>query len=108
MVGSKTENRDMTTAPNKQMTPLQWATLGLMSFCWGCAFFFNEFAVTAFPPFTVVFIRVVIGGAALLLIMHATGKKMVYSKPFWKICFVVGFCNCAITFTVIVWGQIYI
>jgi len=86
----------------------EWALLVLLSVIWGGSFFFNEVALTAFGPFTVVFGRVSLAAAALLVYISIRGYELPKSKRVWGAFIIIGAINNTIPFSLIVWGQTHI
>ncbi|MBI9104979.1 MAG: DMT family transporter [Spirochaetales bacterium] len=77
----------------------------VLSILWGGSFFFSEVALTAFPPFTIVFLRLIFGAAILLTFMKFRGLKLPKEKKVWFSFFILGLLNNAIPFSFIVSGQ---
>ena len=92
-------------AINRTMTPLEWALLVALATLWGGSFFFNAVAVAALPPFTIVAVRVTLGGMFLLVALKATGGKLPRDGRTWRAFAIMGFLNNVIPFSLIVWGQ---
>jgi drug/metabolite transporter (DMT)-like permease len=90
------------------MTPAEWGLLGLLSVLWGGAFFFNQIAVGALPPLTVVAARLVLAGGVLWAIVLALGIPMPRAGDVWPAFALMGLLNNAIPFSLIVWGQSHI
>lgn len=80
----------------------------MLSLVWGGSFVFAEVALRALPPLTVVLIRVGLGGAAILIIAHAMGKRLPHEPAQWWQLFVMAILNNVIPFSLIVWGQTHI
>ncbi|QEX21845.1 ABC transporter permease [Hypericibacter adhaerens] len=87
------------------MTGFEWLLLGLLSLVWGGSFFFNRVLVVELHPFTVVFFRVALAAAALLVVLRITGHSLPRSARLWGSFFVMGLLNNLIPFGLIVWGQ---
>ncbi len=92
-------------AINRTMTPLEWALLVALATLWGGSFFFNAVAVAALPPFTIVAVRVTLGGLLLLIALKATGGRLPRDGGTWRAFAIMGFLNNVIPFSLIVWGQ---
>ncbi len=97
----------MASAPtiNQTMGPLEWGLLILLSVLWGGSFFFAEIALVELRPFTVVFGRVVLAAATLVILVKVTGGRMPRDRRLWAAFFVMGTVNNFIPFSLIVWGQ---
>ena len=87
------------------MGALEWALLILLSLLWGGSFFFAEVALEALPPLSVVFARVAIGAAALLVLVRIAGHSLPRGFGPWRAFIVMGAINNLIPFSLIVWGQ---
>jgi hypothetical protein len=56
-------------APN--MGGLEWGMLLALAAIWGDSFYFNGVAVRELPSFTLVWLRVAVAAAALLLVLRS-------------------------------------
>lgn len=97
---------DGATAP--VMGGREWAMLLALSVVWGGSFFFNGVAVRELPSFTLVWLRVAIAAATLLLVLRLTGQRMPTEGRVWAAFFGMGLLNNVIPFALIVWGQHHI
>ncbi len=96
----------MTTGPaNRHMGSAEWLLLILLSVLWGGSFFFNQIAVSALPPLTVVAMRVALAAAILWAVLRARGMTMAFGPRVWAAFLGMGVLNNAVPFTLIVWGQ---
>lgn len=98
----------MSAAPatiNRTMTTGEWGLLLLLSFLWGGTFFFVEIALTAVPPFTLVFLRVFLGATVLLGLAKVMGKRLPQGLVGWRPFFAMGALNNVVPFSLIFWGQ---
>ena len=86
----------------------EWLMLGVLSLLWGGSFIFNEMALESFPPFSLVFCRVVIGALMLTLILRARGIAIPLDGKSWKLFAVMAIFQNVVPFSLIVWGQQYI
>ena len=98
----------MNGTPNKTMGPLEWGMLVLLSTFWGSSFLFVGIAVHAFPPFTIAFLRVVIGAAVLWSVLISVGLKLPTKSSMWASFFIMGAINGAVPFSLIAWGQSHV
>ncbi|HEX9167610.1 MAG TPA: DMT family transporter [Roseiarcus sp.] len=98
----------MTVAAQREMTPGEWALLGLLSLLWGGSYFFVAVAVTDIPPLTLVTLRV--GLAAVLLWLSAPflGVALPRNAKAVTALAVLGFGNNALPFALITWGQTHL
>lgn len=90
------------------MAPREWALLVVLSVIWGGSFFFNEVALTAFGPLTVVFGRISLAAVTLLVYIRIRGHQLPTGKRVWGAFIIMGAINNAIPFSLIVWGQTHI
>ncbi len=90
------------------MTGMEWALLIALSMLWGGSFFFVGVAVTDFPPFTIVALRVTMASLALLAVMAIMNIELPRRGRIWAALFVMGFLNNVVPFSLIVWGQTHI
>jgi len=76
-----------------------------LSVVWGGSFFFNGVAVRELPTFTMVWLRVAVGAATLLLILRLLGQRMPREGRVWAAFFGMGLLNNVLPMILIVWGQ---
>lgn len=88
-----------------RMGGTNWTLLIVLSLLWGGSFFFVGVAVTALPPFTIVFLRVALAAVALQVFLWLSGRRMPSGCNVWAAFFAMGFLNNAVPFSLIVWGQ---
>ncbi len=99
----------MTQAPvHKIMTASDWALLIGLSVVWGGSFLFVGIAVKELPPLTIVASRVVMGAAALLIVLRIMGVHLPRTRQAWGAFLGMSILNNVIPFTLIVWGQSHI
>lgn len=87
------------------MTLRNWLTLGFLSVIWGASFFFIEVVLTAFPPLTVVALRVTLAALALASAVAVMGIEVPRQWRDWRDLAIMGLINNAIPFTLIVSAQ---
>ena len=75
---------------------------------WGGSFFFNAIAVRELPSFTLVWMRVAVAAATLLLVLRLVGQRMPTGGRVWAAFFGMGLLNNVVPFVLIVWGQHHI
>lgn len=92
-------------AISRSMGPSQWAMLVTLAVLWGGSFFFAEYALVDIPPFTLVFLRVLLGAIFLHLVIVATGRRFPVDMKLWGALALMGLINNAIPFSLIFWGQ---
>lgn len=93
---------------HRTMTPLEWGLLVALSVLWGGSFFFTGVAIRELPPLTIVFLRVALAAAILLVVLKAIGLAMPKNRSVWLAFFGMGFLNNVVPFCLIVWGQTHI
>jgi drug/metabolite transporter (DMT)-like permease len=83
----------------------EWAMLLALAVLWGGSFFFNAVAVRDLPSFTLVWLRVAVAAAALLLALRLFGQRMPRGGGVWAAFLGMGLLNNVLPFVLIVWGQ---
>ncbi len=91
-----------------QNTFLEIGLLILLSFLWGASFTLIEVAIETIPPATIVFGRLCIGAALLVLLALWSGVVFPKSPSRWGALLIQGILQSALPFTLISWGQKYI
>ncbi len=86
----------------------EWAMLLALAVLWGGSFFFNGVAVRELPSFTLVWMRVAVAAATLLLVLRLLGQRMPTDGRIWTAFFGMGLLNNVVPFVLIVWGQHHI
>lgn len=89
----------------RPMTALEWALLILLSIIWGGSFFFVAVAVTALPPFTIVFLRCIIGAAGLMIVLLLLRQSVPLTRATVPAFIGMGLLNNVIPQSLIVWAQ---
>ena len=82
----------------------EWAMLLALAVLWGGSFFFNAVAVRELPSFTLVWMRVAVAAATLLLVLRLFGQRMPTEGRVWAAFFGMGLLNNVVPFVLIVWG----
>jgi drug/metabolite transporter (DMT)-like permease len=95
-------------ATSLTMTPLTWAMMVLLSFCWGGSFFFIGIAVTELPTFTIVVLRVGLAALALWVVVFVSAIDMPKNLSFWSAIALMALFNSVLPFLLIVWGQSHV
>ena len=98
----------MNTSINTAMGIKEWAMLIILSILWGGSFFFIELAVTELPPFTIVWVRVMLAALALWIFVITSGLTIPVTGKVWRAFLIMGLLNNVIPFSLIVWGQTHI
>ena len=97
-------NTDVTVS----MGTREWGMLLALALLWGGSFFFNGVAVRELPSFSLVWLRVAVAAATLLLVMRSLGQRMPMQGSTWIAFFCMGLLNNALPFSLVVWGQHHI
>ncbi len=98
----------MNVASNREMSPVEWGLLLLLSVLWGGSFFFVGVAVKQLPPITIVTLRVSIAALILWISAPATGLVMPRTFSTWRAFVQLGLVNNVAPFLLIVWGQTHL
>ncbi|MBN8958985.1 MAG: DMT family transporter [Rhizobiales bacterium] len=83
----------------------EWSLLLALAVLWGGSFFFNGVAVRELPSWTLVWLRVALAAAALLLLLRLLGQRMPRDGKVWRAFFGTGVLNNVLPFFLIAWGQ---
>lgn len=89
----------------QHMNLSNWLMLLLLSVLWGGSFFFIGVAVKAFPPLTIVSLRLGIAALMLWLILVLKGFNVADMFKHWKVFLILGLFNNVLPFCLIVWAQ---
>lgn len=75
---------------------------------WGASFMFIKVGNTGFEPFALVEVRLAL--AALVMLGVAAARKGTFAemRARWRPLVVMGLINCALPYTLITWGEVYI
>ena len=90
---------------HRPMTAFEWSLLILLSLLWGGSFFFIAVSITALPPFTVVFLRCLIGAAGLLIVLAIMRQSVPLTRETIHAFAGMGLLNNVIPQSLIVWAQ---
>jgi drug/metabolite transporter (DMT)-like permease len=85
-----------------------WALLGFLSILFGGSFFFNGIALRELPPFTLVFLRVLLAATILLPVARVYGIRFPRGFRDWRPYFGIALLNNVMPFSLVVVGQTYI
>jgi len=94
--------------PSLSISATDWLLLILLSVLWGGAFYFAKVAVLEIPTLTLVFGRVAIAAAVLLVLTQLMRTPLPRDRETWQILGVMAVLNNVLPFTLIVWAQIHI
>jgi drug/metabolite transporter (DMT)-like permease len=93
------------TTINRAMNAREWALLFALSVLWGASFFCTAIVVRELPPFTVVFLRVVLAALTLYAIVVVMRIRMPTEPRVWLALVLMSAVNNVIPFALLVWGQ---
>jgi len=79
----------------------EWAMLLALAVLWGGSFFFNGVAVRELPSFTLVWLRVAVAAATLLLVLRSLGQRMPTQGRTWAAFVGMGLLNNAVPFSLL-------
>jgi drug/metabolite transporter (DMT)-like permease len=95
----------MTASHASSPARITWILLTILGFLWGGSFFFGRIAVLEIPPFTLVFLRLFLAGAALHLYLQGRHDLYRTMATRYREFLVMGFINNALPHTLIFFGQ---
>lgn len=98
----------MKRSPGQTMGGAEWAMLSFLAVLWGGSYFFTKLALQELPPLTIVLARIVIGGAALLVVLRGMGQRLPRDLGVWRALMVMGALNNVVPVALMIWGQRYI
>ena len=90
--------------PTSSIDRQSWLLLLLLSVLWGGSFFFTGVAVRELPPLTIVMVRVTLGAALLLSVIHVAGGSLPKTVAGWRPFLVMGLLNNIIPFSLMARG----
>ncbi|MBI1244337.1 MAG: EamA family transporter [Alphaproteobacteria bacterium] len=89
----------------RRLDSTAWGLLLLLSVLWGGSFLYVKLALAELPPVTIITLRIVFGGLALLAILRLRGVRMPRDFKVWRGFLVLAIANAIVPFTLIAWGQ---
>lgn len=87
---------------------LEFTLLGLLDLTWGSSYLLAKIALTAFPPITLIAIRVGIAAILLTGIVLVRGSRFPRDLPTWNRMMIQAFLNSIGAWTILAWGQQFI
>jgi drug/metabolite transporter (DMT)-like permease len=96
------------TSIDQRIQGRDWALLGFLSILFGGSFFFNGVALRELPPFTLVFLRVVLAAMILLPVARVYGIRFPRGLKGWQPYFGIALLNNVMPFSLVVIGQTYL
>ncbi len=88
-----------------QITSKDWLLIGALAVLWGLAFFFNAVGLRAMGPNTLVFLRMALATAPLLVFVRIRRLAMPTSFAAWRGLALLGLLNVVIPFVLFTWAQ---
>ncbi len=85
-----------------------WIALLILTVLWGSAFFLNELALRALSPSTLVFGRIALGAAVLLVYLFAFNARLPDTLSGWLSIAVMAFLGLVLPFHLTAWAQLSI
>lgn len=82
-----------------------WLTLGFLSMLWGGSFFFIAVAIKEWPPFTIVFARVLIAALVLLVVLAVMRPSFRLDRRLALSVLGMAIFNNLLPFSLIAWAQ---
>lgn len=102
----------MTTSPAAAATAhpqlLDWLTLGGLVVAWGSSFAMTKIAVGHLDAAWVMALRLAIGGAFLLVVLYASGRRLPREAGLWRWFAWLGLIGHALPFFLISWGTQFV
>jgi drug/metabolite transporter (DMT)-like permease len=86
------------------MKAIDWILLWTLSLLWGGSFLFNELALAGLPPLSIVWGRVALAAALLVLVVRLSGQGLP-PRRVWPALAVMGVLNNLVPFTLFVLAQ---
>jgi drug/metabolite transporter (DMT)-like permease len=98
-----------TDAPRIRAPRLPWqASFVLLGAIWGCSFWWIKLGLEMLAPVQVAFVRLAVGGAALVIILALTGSRLPRNLATWRHLFVVAMLMNGIPFTLFAVGETHV
>jgi drug/metabolite transporter (DMT)-like permease len=88
-------------SPHSLPGPIEYALLAALAAAWGTSFMFTKIAVSAFPPVTLVAVRMVFGALVMLSFLRLRGPFPRISRRDLKLFAVIGLISNALPLTMI-------
>jgi drug/metabolite transporter (DMT)-like permease len=89
----------------RAMTGTEWGLVALLSLLWGASFLFNGVALREVPVLSIVAFRVLVGAAALLVVLRISGVTLPTDRAALMAYAGMALLNNMLPFTLIVVGQ---
>jgi drug/metabolite transporter (DMT)-like permease len=84
---------------------LDWVIFLLLGFFWGSSYLFIKLAVDDFGTFTLVALRLIVGGVLLWLVIRLAGQRLPRDRRIYGHLIVMAIINITIPFLLITWAE---
>jgi drug/metabolite transporter (DMT)-like permease len=99
----------VTDAPRIRAQELPWqVSFLLLGAIWGCSFWWIKLGLEILAPVQVAFVRLAVGGGALLIVSALTGTRLPRSLSTWRHLFVMAMLMNSIPFTLFAIGETHV
>jgi Permeases of the drug/metabolite transporter (DMT) superfamily len=99
----------VTEAPGSRAPHLPWqVSFLLLGAIWGCSFWWIKLGLEMLAPVQVAFVRLAVGGGALLIVSALTGTRLPRSRSTWRHLFVMAMLMNSIPFTLFAIGETHV
>ncbi len=90
------------------MSAKEYGVLFALGAIWGASFMFIKVAGAEMQPFFLVEVRLGLAAIVMLLLSLSQGSTFAAMRANWRPILVMGIINCAVPYTLITWGEVYI
>ena len=97
----------MTSTQPKNLAT-EFALLAVLAGLWGSSYLLIKVALTSFPPFTLMAVRVTLAACFLLVVLRLRGENLPTDPSSWRKLFVQSLLNSSVAWLVLAWGQQYL
>lgn len=98
-----------TNASRARAPHLSWqVSFVLLGAIWGCSFWWIKLGLEMLAPVQVAFVRLAVGGAALLIVLALTGSRLPRHLSTWRHLFVMAMLMNSIPFTLFAIGETHV
>ena len=99
----------VTDSPRIRAPQLPWqVSFLLLGAIWGCSFWWIKLGLEILAPVQVAFVRLAVGGAALLVVSALTRTRLPRSRSTWRHLFVMAMLMNSIPFTLFAIGETHV
>jgi drug/metabolite transporter (DMT)-like permease len=109
MIERRSSTVAQTAAPRIRAPQIPWqVAFVLLGAIWGCSFWWIKLGLEMLAPVQVAFVRLAIGGLALLIVLRLTGSGLPRNIATWRHLFVVAMLMNSIPFTLFAIGETHV